>query len=368
MKPHPFFSSMQRDLGARGFDGTPMGRGRAFDASTGGSGLAFLQSQLEFVDTDVVKPLQAVTHPRDIWVENSGSGFPQWISAFALNFATTAAQNTGLQGTQNTEINLAQADLQKGFWPTNIWASGFFISWLDMKRMETAKKSGLPPPISLQDMYEESVDTKWVKDLDRVTYLGWNNYPGIVNNPNVFETVLPAGAGGSTLWTKKSPNEILADVNFMQNTIVENSGYDIAESMPDSLLIPYDTFAALTVPQVIGTSAVALSVISYIERECVAAKNGINFKINSLPNPWISGQGSGNTNPMGQTGNGLNRAVFYKNTKKSLYLDIPQQKTLALTVPTNAGTQGPGYSSSFFGCISNVIFKRAVTLGYGDGC
>lgn len=357
MKPHPFFKTIQNDLMARGFDGTPLGRGRAFDASAGGSGLAFLQSQLEFVDTDVVRPLQAVTHPRDIWVENSGSGFPQWISAFALNYANTGTQNTGLQGTQNTEIPLAQADLQKGFWPTNIWACGFFISWLDLERLQTAKKSGIPPPISLQQMYEESIDSKWVKDLDRVTYLGWNGYPGIVNNTAVYETVAPAGASGSTLWVKKTPQEILEDVNSSLNTVVENSGYDIAEGMPDSLLIPYTQFAQLSIPMAIGGSPVAVSTISYIEKECVAAKNGINFKINSLPNPWISGQGSG----------GLDRGVFYKNSKKSLYLDIPQQKSLALSVPTNLGTLGPGYSTSFFGCISNVIFKRAVTQMYLDG-
>jgi hypothetical protein len=357
LRPHRFFASLQADLGARAFDGTPTGRGRALDSAAGGSGLAFLQSQLEYVDTDIVEPLQAVTHPRDIWVDNSGSGFPQWISAFAINYATTGTQNTGLQGTQNTEIALAQADLQKGFWPTNIWASGFFIGWLDLQRLQTAKKSGLPPPISLQDMYEQSVETKWVKDLDRVTYLGWNGYPGLVNNSNAFETVAPAGAGGSTLWTKKSPQEILNDINNMQNSIVEQSGYDIAEAMPDSLLIPYTQFAALSQPMAIGGSPVAVSIISYVEKECVAAKNGVNFKINSLPNPWISGQGSG----------GLDRAVFYKNSKKSLYLDIPQQKVLALTVPTNLGTLGPGYSSSFFGCISNVIFKRTLTMGYLDG-
>jgi len=356
MKPFAQFASMQHDLmRARGFDGAPMGRGRAFDAA-GGSGFAFLQSQLEFVDTDVVRPLQAVTHPRDIWVENRGSGFPQWISAFAVNYATTGTQNTGLQGTNNTEIPLAQADIQKGFWPTNIWAAGMFISWLDLQRLQTAKKSGMPPPISLQEMYEEAIDTKWVKDLDRVVYSGWNGQPGIINNSNVAEFVAPAGASGSTLWVKKSPTEILADVNNALNQVVENSGYDITEGMPDSLLLPYSQFSTLSEPMAIGGSAVAISTISYIERECVAAKNGINFKINSLPNPWISGQGQG----------GLDRSVFYKNSKKSLYLDIPQQKVLALTMPTNNGNS-VGYTSTFFGCISNVVFKRAVTMIYMDG-
>lgn len=358
LRPHPYFRSLQNQLAARGFDGTPMGRGgRAFDAAAAGTGLAFLQSQLEFVNTDIVRPLQAVTHPRDIWVENSGSGFPQYISAFATNYATTAGGQYGLQGTENTEIPLVQADVQKGFWPTNIWASGFFISWLDLQRLETARKSGLPLPISLQDLYEEAVDTFWSKALDRVTYLGWNGQPGIVNNTAVYETTAPAGASGSTLWTKKTPQEILSDVNMIQAQIVEQSGYDVAEAMPDSLLVPITQFNALSQPMTIGGSAVTLSTISYIERECFAAKSGVNFKINWLPNPWISGQGA----------SGTDRGVFYKNAKKSLYLDIPQQKVLGLTAPTNLGTMGPGYSSSFFGCVSNVIWQRSVTAGYLDG-
>ena len=68
----------------------------------------------------------------------------------------------------------------------------------------------------------------------------------------------------------------------------------------------------------------AVSTIEYVEKNCVAAHHGVPFKINFLPNPWISGQGTGNTNPVGTQGNGLDRAVYYKNDKKALYLKIPQ--------------------------------------------
>ena len=72
----------------RGYDGySGGGRTQAFDAA-GASGFAFLQGQLELIDTDLVEPLQAVTHPRDITVE-TGGGFPQFLSAWASNYATT---------------------------------------------------------------------------------------------------------------------------------------------------------------------------------------------------------------------------------------------------------------------------------------
>src|SRR5271169_3960166 len=153
MATHVF--STRRSNGARGFDGTPTGRARAFDAQ-GATGLAFLQSQLELIDTDLVRPMQAVTHKRDIAVE-VGGGFPEFISAFASNYATTGNQFFGLQGTNNTDIPQAQADIQKGIWRTYVWAMGMTITWVDLRRMETALRTGQAPPFSLQELYEESV-------------------------------------------------------------------------------------------------------------------------------------------------------------------------------------------------------------------
>ena len=177
------------------------GRAQAFDA-TGATGLAFLQSQLELIDTDLVRPLQAVTHKRDIAVE-VGGGFPEFISAFASNYATTGTQFYGLQGTNNTDIPEAQADIQKAIWRTYIWAMGMTITWVDLQRMETAVRTGIAPPFSLQELYEESVETTWVKALDYVTYSGFLGDAGLPNNPNAPEYTVVVGGSGATTWNKK---------------------------------------------------------------------------------------------------------------------------------------------------------------------
>jgi hypothetical protein len=348
----------------RGVDGPLTGStARAFDAA-GGTGFAFLQSQLELIDTDLVRPLQAVTHKRDITVE-VGGGYPEFISAFASNYATTGTQYFGLQGTNNTEIPEAQADIQKGIWKTYIWAMGMTITYVDLRRMETALRTGQAPPFSLQELYEESVETNWVKALDFVVYAGFLGDAGIINNPNIPGYTVAVGASGSTTWASKTPQEILADVNTALNTTAQSSGYSAEEGMADRLLLPYTQFAFLTQPMAVGGSPVAVSTIKYIEENCVAAHHGVNFKINFLPNPWISGQGTGNTAPVGQPGNGLDRAFFYKNSKKSLYLKIPQPMQQAMSVPTTRA--GGAYETMFSGCISQVIYKRTQTAVYADG-
>jgi hypothetical protein len=130
-------------------------------------------------------------------------------------------------------------------------------------------------------------------------------------------------------------------------------------------LIPYSQFAVLTQPIAIAGTPVAMSTIDYIEKYCVASHHGVKFSVRSLPNPWISGQGTGNTAPVGQTGNGLDRGVFYKNSKKSLLFRIPQVFTKAMTVPTTRA--GVGYETAYVGCIGAVIFKRVTTMQYSDG-
>lgn len=354
---------MRTALVNRGFAGRSGGRAQAFDAS-GASGLAFLQSQLELIDTDLVRPLQAVTHKRDIAVE-VGGGFPEFISAFASQYATTGTQFYGLQGTNNTEIPEAQADIQKGIWRTYVWAMGMTITWVDLRRMETALRTGQAPPYSLQELYEESVETNWVKALDFVVYAGFLGDAGIINNPNIFEYTVAVGGSGSTLWSKKTPQEILADINTALNLTVQNSGYSAEEGMADRLLIPYTQFAYLTQPMAIGGAPVAVSTIEYIEKNCVAAHHGVDFKINFLPNPWISGQGVGNTAAVGKQGNGLDRAFFYKNSKKSLYLKVPQPMIQAMSVQTTRA--GGAYETMYSGCISQVIYKRSQTAVYADG-
>lgn len=327
-------------------------RGQAFDAA-GASGFAFLQSQLELIDPNLVQPLQATTHARDITVKNGG-GFPEYISAWASNYGSSGGQFYGLQGTNNTEIPQAQVDIQKALWPTFIWSSGFTITYVDLKRMEFAQRTGQPAPFSLQNLYEKSVNTIWGKALDYVTYTGFLGNAGLINNPNVPATVAVNGGSGTT-WATKTPSQILTDVNFGINQTVFNSGYDIVEGAADTLLIPYSQFAALTLPMTVGGTPVAMSTIEYIKKNCVLAAYGKELNIFPLPNPWISGTGLGATD----------RGVFYRNDEECCVLHVPTPKEKAMTVPTTR--DGGAYETMFVGNMSCVVFKRTTTMQYLDG-
>jgi hypothetical protein len=339
-------------------------RGQAFDAA-GSSGFAFLQSALELIEPQLVDPLQQSTHARDLPIK-LGGGFPQQLVAWASNYASSGGGFFGLQGTANTDIPIAQADIEKGVWPTYDWTQGFTVSYVDLQRMKFAAAGGNAPPFTLQQLYEESVKTVWEKALDQVAYFGFLGQCGLVNNPLVPATVAANGGAGTT-WASKTPTQILTDFNFAINQTVENSGFNIERGAADICLLPYNQFAALSQPMTVGGVAAAISTIDYIRENCVAAQyfgTKERFKILPLPTPWIGGQGIGNTAAQNSQGNGTDRAIFYRKDERDIVLKIPTVMEPAMTIPTE---KGPGYSTFFVGCIGAVMFKRTTTVAYLDG-
>jgi hypothetical protein len=338
----------------------------AFDAALGtdaasSSAMAFLTSALELIDPDVVEPLQETTHQRDIDVE-FGGGYPQELSIFASNYGSTGGQQYGLQGTNNTDIPMTSVDIQKNVYPVIPWAGGFSISLLDMKRIAYALKNGQQPPISLQEFHEKAINGTFVKMLDGLTYEGFQGNYGLANNPNVPAFVVPSGGAG-TAWSTKTPVQWLNDVNTAQNICIINSGFAAQKGCPNTLLLPLNPqFALLSAPMTIGGIGYD-SASDYIIKHCIATRLGVPFKIDFLPNPWISSTANGGSFAPGL--GGLDRGIMYRKDKDSLYLKVPTRAELALTLPSTR--QGAAYESIYMGAVAPVIWRRTTSIAYMDG-
>jgi hypothetical protein len=325
------------------------GMGYAFDAASG-SGLAFLASQLEMPDVDLVTPLAAVTHARDIPMK-SGGGYVEYLSAWASDFSSSGNNQYGLQGTENVDIAMVQANIVKGIWPAFNWQASMRISFIDLQRLIDSKKFGMPAPYSLQELLDSGVKLIWNKALDRVTYLGWGGQPGLMNNTAVTSVAAPNGASGFPTWAKKTTTEILNDVNNMILFTQENSGYDL-EGIADTILVDYEHWSILNQPMTTGGFN---SVLEYILENNVARRQGIELEILPLPDPWISTQGVGSTS----------EALAYRKSEKSLYIRVPQPVQKIFTVPSVQG--GGAYETLFSGCIGVVQWVRPTTAVYYYG-
>ena len=343
----------------------PRTRGVAFDAA-GSSGFAFLQSSLEKINPKLVDPLQESWHERDMPVI-IGGGYPEFTVAWASNYGSPGTGIQGFQGTNNSDVAIAQADVEKGTWPTVIWSQGFTISFFDMERYKTAERSGNQPPFTFQQLYTDSVKTVWVKDLDNMAYFGYLGWYGLCNNPNVPVSVAINGASTHTQWATKTFTEILNDINFGFLQTVANSGYNITRGCADTVLLPFTQFNLLSQPATIGGVGYN-SALDYIRKNCAATQyfggNANRIKIEPLPNPFISGQGITNTSAQNAVGNGLDRAVFYRNDPECVNMPIPTPMAPVITQPSG---KGPGYTTYFGGCIGVPQWLRTTTIAYLDG-
>lgn len=328
------------------------GSSAAFDAATASS-LAFLNAQLELASPTLVKPLSSMTHPRDITVK-FGGGMPDYLTAYASDYASTGGNQYGLQGTNNTDVPMIQANIYKGVWHTWVWQVGFLITVIDLKKLETANRSGQPAPFSLQNLLDDGVTLVWNKALEVVTYNGFLGDPGLLNNPAVPSSQAPAtGTGSSRLWSAKTPAQIQSDVNFALAQAVAQAVYS-ADAYPNTCLVDYNVFNNLFQPMVLGTVGGFESVGLYIEHNNIAKANGVDFKFKPVANPWISTLGAGSTS----------RACFYRNDENNVLLHAPQPPTKVFTVPSTK--DGGSYDTLFNGCIGQVQFKRNQSFYYLD--
>ena len=61
------------------------------------------------------------------------------------------------------------------------------------------------------------------------------NIQGFIDYPGITEYVVPVGAGGSTTWALKTPDEILTDLHGLINAIVEGT---TGKEVPDTIIMP----------------------------------------------------------------------------------------------------------------------------------
>lgn len=323
--------------------------GYQFDAASG-AGLAFLASMLELPEVKLVEPLAAVTHARDIPIK-TGGGYVEELSAWAANYTGAGNNQYGLQENRNVDIGIVQAEVLKGVWPAFIWAQAMRVPYADLQKLIDSKKFGIPAPYSLQELLDKGLRLLWNKALDRVTYLGWGGFGGIMNNSAVTSVQAPAtGSGSSPLWANKTTTNILNDFNTGIITVQKASGY-ATEGIPDTALVDYEAWGVLNQPMTTGGFN---SLLEYILMNNVARRQGIPFQILPLPDDWISTQGVGGTSEI----------VFYRKSDEALYLKIPQPLQKVFTVPS---VRSISYETLFMGCIGVPQIVRPTTMLYMYG-
>ena len=329
------------------------GQSRAIDAASG-SGNGFLSSMFEEARAKLVLPLASTIYDSIIDVDATQSGFPEFLPAYRADYGSVSGgENYGFQGTGNTDINVINVDTQKGLWRAYPWAQSMVLTNVDIWRMETAVSQGNPPPFSLQTLLDTGVRLVYNKALDRVATIGVNGNPGLLNNPNVVQTLAaPTGTGGARTFASKltTPDLIVADINaaivqLKRQTVYANS------VTANTILLTWDVWASLLIKV---SQAGNMSILEYILKNNAATLSGTPLSIIPVPTEWMGGLGAG----------GTNRMVVYAKSPENVCLPIPQMIKHTVSIPTTRN--GGSVENIFNACVGQVQWLRSQTAVYVD--
>lgn len=326
--------------------------GRTVD-STG----AFLVGELERLDQELHMPLAAVTFGRDmpmrddVTIADEHSSFT--LSTFASH-GTLGAGNgirSGKAWMGKSTDQIGGVDVDIGKFPTPLTPWGLELKYTILE-LESAAKVGRP----VDDQKYQALKLKHQMDIDEQVYVGDSTMgqTGLVNHTlatNVSN--LPNGAASSPLWSTKTPDEILADVNAILQSTWAASGYAV---MPKKVLLPPKQFGLIST-KIISTGAGNISVLKYLKQNNIVTASG-QGEIDFQPAKWLVGAGAGGT--LGTDGT-VDRMVAYSQEKQ--YVRFP----MTMLSRTPVQYVSIYHATTYYCRLGAVELVYPETIAYRDG-
>lgn len=319
-----------------------------YDQATIDSTGAFLIGQLERLDQTLNMPLVEFTWSRDVDMRTDVS--PADELASFTNSALAMAGNVtpgGLNWISNEGNALAgpSVDIGKTAQAMRLWGAE-----VKYTVPELVKAQALGMPIDQQKI--EGMNLKRNMDLDQLVYIGDSNISttGLINNATITPSNVPAGASTFTQWTKKTPDEILTDVNEILTTTWANSGWAV---LPNRLMLPPAQYGYIAAAKV--SNAGNVSILTYVLENNIATKSGVKLEI--LPLKWLIGAGVGGTQGVLGT---VDRMIAYNKDKK--YVQYPMTELQRTPLEYRSLFQITTYWARF----GQVEWRYNTTGGYRD--
>lgn len=308
-----------------------------------GSGMAFLNAELEKRDPRLLEPLASVTWMRDI-VSKTGGGWVDFTSNMFVDYATTGGNENGIIGGESNDIPIMQANTTKDIFKVYQFANILKVPFVDQQKMQKVGRS-------LDDILDKGIRLNYNKSIDNIVYNGIPSAGvyGLVNNPSVTAALVAAGAAAGRAWTTKTPDEILNDVNQLITQTWASSEYDLT-GMANHVLIPPAQYTYIASTKVSGNAD--KSILQYLLDNNIARNQGRDLEI--MPSRWCIGAGTGSTDRMAAYVNDEDRVNFDLTVPLSRVMTQPQVTEMA-------------YLTAYAAQIGQVKFLYLQCARYGDG-
>ena len=261
-----------------------------------------------------------------------------------VDFSATGQGEIG--GIQNN-IRRIQADISKDLFKVMPYEISMGVKYVDVQR-------GAVTGRSIEQVYDTGIRLDYDKFMDANTYIGQEKYgtQGLVNQKDVTAVAVSTGASGQTMWDKKTPEEILKDINEAIMSGWAKSQYD-QSAIPNHILIPPKQYThlvstSLTVAGVTG----GISILEYLLQNNIAKNKGVDLFIGDCR--WCEGIGVGSKD----------RLVAYVNDSRFVGMDVPVPLTRAMTQPS---VHTASYESLYVSNVGQVKVHYVEPFVYRDG-
>lgn len=307
---------------------------------------AFLVSELEKRDPLVRQPLTTATWEKNIPVR-TGGGWDEFVSALNIDYGSSGdSDDANVAATGADVAPVIQANFGKDLYKTHLFVQPMSINYFDMMRQNITGRS-------LDKLLSDGVRLNYEKHMDKNVFMGLAKYgtTGLLNNPNVVAQTVAAGAesGTPTQWSKKTADEILADVNNALIYTWGNAGNDMS-AIPNHILLPFEQYNHLIATK--ASDIAQVSIMKFLQENNIAAANGEELVFGvSL---WGKGSGTG----------GTDRMVVYRSDERFIAVDELQPLTRLQTVYSGRHNS---YDTNYAANISEVELFYPQTMSYWDG-
>ena len=312
------------------------------------SALSYFVNQLENLDKRLYEPLVSVSWSRDIklrpgiTMSNESTSFIR--SSFAapgsLAASLTKGGNMPWVSAETNAIAGVDVNGQKISTPLRLLARELTYTSVELDRSQLTGQ-----PIDVLKM--DAMNQLYQMNTDQMVYIGSSDVgaTGLLNDPNVTATTVATGVGGSTLWTSKTPDEILADVNKLIADCWQAAGYAVC---PSKLLLPPFQFSYIASQKV--SSAGNVSILKFLQENCISLQ--VNGKMLDIqPVKWLTGAGVGPSDRMLAYTNEENRVRFPM---------VPVRRETAYY-------QGIRFFAPYIWAFGQLEIPYTETLRYADG-
>lgn len=316
---------------------------KAFDAQTVDSTGVFFSTELNRIDPVLNTPLADFSYARDIDLAPLDIA-DETTSFDSVKFAATGgveANGPSFVSSKTTEIGAVGVDMQRVTAGTFLWAQAVQKTVIELAQ---SQKLGRP----LDALLLDAMNLKLNVDMQNHVYLGYTPaagtaVKGLLNSTQVTASTVAAGVGG-LLWTQKTDDEILADINTLLTSSWQASGFTI---MPDRLGLPPIKFSYLVSRKIANQS---MSLLKYLSENTMS--NNINGKpLDIVPMREAVGAGAGSTD----------RMIAYR--KRADVVRLPRSPVLSTPVQLSGLYQKSIYYTRF----GTVEFVKPEAVRYADG-